>query len=194
MWGFGDAQAVVLLDTLIFSPLVLANLFWITRWSFRLRTPWPAVVPPVVQLLLKLLFVVRFGGTPAKLVLGMRIVDREGFYLRVGRALLRDVIHWLSIFFYLLVLIHVISSISPNNVPANSEQRAQAYERYGGWWYHLQSEIGWVSIADVLVVACNRRNRAIHDFLAGSFVITKRSYDEVHVVFPGGSAPNIGSV
>jgi uncharacterized RDD family membrane protein YckC len=193
--GFWRRVAVALLDLVIFSPLVLANILWITPWSYRLRTPWPAVVPPVVQLLLMIFLVVRFGGTPAKLVLGMRIVDQAGVYLRVGRALLRDMITLLGSFFYLLVLIHVISSIPPNNVPANSKQRAQAYDRYAGGWYHnLQAGIAWVGIADVLVVSCNRRKRAIHDFMAGSFVITKRSYDEVHAVFPGANAPSIGDV
>jgi len=177
--GFWRRAAVALLDLLILSPLVLSYV-WIYQWSFRLRTPWPLVVPSAAAYLLTLYFVVRFGGTPGKLILGMRIVDRNGEYLRTGRALIRDLINWLSLAVWVMMLVQVMTTAPASANPSNIKQLGEVYKAYGGLWHDVSLSYGWIEIADVLIISCNRRKRAIHDFLAGSFVITKRSYDAIH--------------
>ncbi len=37
------------------------------------------------------------------------------------------------------------------------------------WW-------AWFGLLDLGVILFNKRKRAIHDFLAGSYVVTKNSY------------------
>ena len=176
--GFWQRVLVALLDTLMLSPLALTGI-WTNVWSFRLRAPWLSVVPALTISLLTLFLVMRFGGTPGKLILKMRIVDRNGAYLRLRPALLRDFVNWLSIGASLLLLLHVMSVMPPNNIPGTMTQIGEALNQYGGWRSRADTGIALLGVADVLFVSCNRRKRAIHDFLAGSFVITKRSYDSV---------------
>jgi len=70
-------------------------------------------------------------------------------------------------------------------VSAPTDEISQAYYNYwGNWGFGLVLLILLILIIDILVVAINRRKRALHDFIAGSFVITKRSYDAIHTPTP----------
>jgi uncharacterized RDD family membrane protein YckC len=129
--GFWRRAIVALLDLLILSPLLLA-FFWIDPWSFRLHAAWPSAVPSVAAYLLTLFFVVRFGGTPGKLILGMRIVDRNGAYLRLGRALARDSINWLSLVPWVILRMQVMEHIPAGDFPSSTKQVSDAIVAYGG--------------------------------------------------------------
>ena len=47
--------------------------------------------------------------------------------------------------------------------------------QHGGLALTLANTAFWFVYVDVLVVAFNKRKRAIHDFIAGSYVVTRRS-------------------
>lgn len=176
--GFWRRVAVAYLDSLILWPFFFLS-FWADQWSFRLRLPWPSVAMAVIQFAITLFFVVRYGGPPAKLILRMRIVDVHGTFLDVSHAIRRDVINWMGFLLSLPALLSVVANIPTGYVPSDLKQAGDAYLKFGGIWGTVSEYWLLVIFLDVLVVCCNRRKRAAHDFLAGSFVITKRSYDEV---------------
>lgn len=174
--GFWRRLAVVLLDALISLPLWPAQ-YWAIERSLSLRIPWPAMAVSVVWVLIATACVVRLGGTPGKLILGIRIVESGGRFLSVPTALRRGIFDWGYVLLYWLSVFHAIAVLPPSQSPINAWHASELHAQFGGIWNFLQEYYSLVSLADVLVVATNRRKRALHDFLAGSFVITRRSYD-----------------
>ena len=72
---------------------------------------------------------------------------------------------------------------------------AACFAYWGDWESTLLPGVlmGARYLADVLTIALNPRKRALHDFIAGSFVITKRSYDAILGPAPmGGATPGDG--
>ncbi|MBK7926601.1 MAG: hypothetical protein IPJ98_03660 [Bryobacterales bacterium] len=53
--------------------------------------------------------------------------------------------------------------------------------------------MGALCLAGVLTIALNPRKRALPDFIAGSFVMIKRSYDAIHAPVPPCKAPTPGN-
>ncbi|MEP7365977.1 MAG: RDD family protein [Acidobacteriota bacterium] len=179
--GFWRRVGVALLDCVVFSPLMAAY-YWfdLLLLSFRLQSIWLHLLYFLAFYLPTLYFVTRFGGTPGKLMMGMRVVESSGQYLSLHRALRRDSIQYLSSTIHLLLLSQTIAAL-PNPVAVDSTAQVfEAFDRYGGWWNTADWVSGILPVMDVLVVCMNRRKRAIHDYIAGSYVITKRSYDRLH--------------
>jgi uncharacterized RDD family membrane protein YckC len=146
-------------------------------------------------LLLNLIFTVwymiylpkRYGGTPGKLVTGLKIIKVDGSDITWNEAFLR---YSVSLGFALLM--------APATIFALMQADAETYNAMG-WtqqnaylqsfapvyqWIFIWAAFAWV-IAEVIVYFADDRNRAIHDKLAGTVVIKKR-YDENIKAFMAG--------
>jgi uncharacterized RDD family membrane protein YckC len=143
--GFWRRAAAVFLDALIVIGVALA-----IDWIVRPEPPWrgiPDVGYLVFQLFYSVYLVYRFGGTPGKLIMRLRIVRVDGRAVTLRRAFLR---HFPEFLFSLL------GFVGPSWEP---------YERV-----LLQIWI-W---SELIVMLTNKRRRALHDFIAGTVVIRRR--------------------
>ncbi|MBI4889407.1 MAG: RDD family protein [Acidobacteria bacterium] len=186
--GFWQRAAVLALDAVISLPLIPAH-FWALQQSLRLRSAWPLALMCIAAGLYIPLCVWRFGGSPAKLLLRMRVVDASGAYLGFGRALLRSLLEWIDTLIYLFTVLQVLAALPPDYLPSSIWNAAETYAEFGGFWSQIHANWFYVWIADVCVVTTNPCKRAFHDFIAGSFVITKRSYDAAHPPHPASVTP-----
>ena len=129
---------------------------------------WPSAI--------EVLLVVRFGGTPGKLILGIRVVDDSGKYLSVPRSILRVLpdlsLTVASIGGFLTVMRHVPLFDAP---PTFKEQGELLKDFLPGIYLALGDFAFLVSIVDVLFIPFTRNRRALHDYLAKSYVVTVRS-------------------
>lgn len=99
----------------------------------------------------------------------------------IGRAIRREALNYSFMVMLWVQLYLFIRQMDRKLVSAPSAEISQAYYHYwGNWGFGLVLLILLILIIDILVVAIDLRNRALHDFIAGSYVITKRSYDAIH--------------
>ncbi|WP_219836085.1 RDD family protein [Paenibacillus sp. R14(2021)] len=103
---------------------------------------------------------VKFGGTLGKLIFKIRVVNRNGKYLNVKQALTR----------YIFILAYgVILSVEEYFSYLNVEAPDVITQ--------ISLFYGLVFIIDSFTIIFNNKKRAIHDFMAGSYVVTKKSLD-----------------
>jgi len=121
-----------------------------------------------------LLLIVKYGGTPGKLLLRIRIVNKQGTFISLSFALLRLLLIFLVIINSLLKYYHAFAGLPLSEKP----QTLHAIRTYGGVYNTIGTFLFVLFLIDVGIILLrnNKKNRAIHDFIAGSYVITKESY------------------
>lgn len=156
--GFWRRVATSFLDLLIWIvPWYVAGKYLPPGWDVVRYLAFSAVYYPVTWFL-----IVRFGGTPGKLILGLRVVDGNGNYLSPVGAVKRDSLN-------ILLCMPLDLWLQWTGTDKASDLKSLV----------LTNLTGLILFVDVLGVAFNKRKRALHDFIAGSYVVTKRSLDRV---------------
>lgn len=126
--------------------------------------------------LLFILFVRIFKGTPGKLILRLRIVKINGDKISFKETFLRDLVS-----FIIVILVAVLFIWTYSNNPQLAEMKPlgifiKNLKKDSMPYYNiiqLLSSLFW--IADVIVFLANKRNRALHDFIAGTIVVNSRA-------------------
>jgi uncharacterized RDD family membrane protein YckC len=139
-------------------PSVYAYRYLIVQ-SSKTGSLMPFVIYWIFYFAFSVFLMVRYGGTVGKLVLRLRIVDNRGQYLSIIRSIIRLSPYILYTIVYTLSLNGVITG-------GNLSHTKGIYDAF-------DAIVGLIFFIDVIVILFNRKKRAIHDFLAGSYVVTK---------------------
>jgi uncharacterized RDD family membrane protein YckC len=119
----------------------------------------------IIVLAFNILLIVVCGGTVGKLIFKVRIVDIHGKYPNLIKAIKRNIFWIISSSMALLKEI-----INSNFGPLS--------ERLSHYLVGINL-ISWVAslliIADLLTILMNRERRALHDYIAGTYVVSKAS-------------------
>ena len=173
--GFWKRVLAALIDAAIgwsLLPITLPMMFW----CFRHRTIVPNLLFSVVWTVIFLYLVVHFGGTPGKLIVRLRIVEKSGNFLSWKAAIMR-IIPYIIISLNSNLQMHTVLHNFPGFVGTPSFfELGNALNEYGGIYNILATIFGLFIYVDVGTILFNKKKRAIHDFIAGSYVITKASY------------------
>ncbi|MFC6653009.1 RDD family protein [Paenibacillus rhizoplanae] len=120
----------------------------------------------VLLMAFNIFMVVRYGGTPGRLLLGARIVDENGRYPVIKQALIRDSFIIVNSF---LAVVVSLNTEALSAIPSSLVN-----------WSPLAADInvflGWVVVVDCLFVAFTQRKRALHDLMARTYVVNKRRW------------------
>ena len=174
--GFWKRVLAFLIDAAIgwaFVPITMG----LMSWTFTHRNTLPEVIWSMVWTIVWLWMVVRFGGTPGTLIIGVRIVDVRGEFLSWARAIRRIILPSLVIAIVSqLQLWKAVSTYPDSAAPSSFMERGRVMNEYGQPFTTIGMILPFSLYIDIGVVLLNRKKRAIHDFIAGSYVITKRSY------------------
>lgn len=167
--GFWKRVLVSFIDFLI---LLLPN-YVLNRLFVSAAVSVDSSLPLFIQFALlagfNIFMVVKYGGTPGKLILGVRIVNEQGGSPALKQALIRDC------FFIVNSFLAVIVSL-------NTRELADISSSLAGWSplaSGLNAFLGWVIVIDCLFVAFTRRNRAVHDMMAGTYVVKKIALNQL---------------
>ncbi|MRN51717.1 RDD family protein [Paenibacillus monticola] len=165
--GFWKRVLITLLDgAILIIPALLLN-----RLSSSLADFWqseiPLIIPWIFYLCFDVLLVSRFGGTPGRLILRTRIVNAEGNYPSLKQAVLRDCFYIVSSVLAIIVNLgeHPYTVIS-RNLSLWADQATV-----------LNFILSWVIVIDSLFIVFTVRNRALHDMIAGTYVVYKSALD-----------------
>jgi uncharacterized RDD family membrane protein YckC len=137
-----------------------------------------AIVIPVSSLFVvyNVLFNLRYGGTPGKLAVGIRITRPDGTPITWSEAWKRSSVDCGFALLWLVVQVWALAHVDPEEYSSlNWVDRAQLLRRAAPSWFSsfdsLQQVWMW---SEVVILLFNKRKRAIHDFIAGTVVVHKQ--------------------
>lgn len=115
----------------------------------------------------------RFGGTPGKLILKMRIALVDGTPVTTMAAFLRhSVLFVISIFSGIVSILAVLSVTDEAFEAMGTTARMQVTSDYSpalGWIVVVLVQV-WIW-SEFITMLLNKRRRAIHDYIAGTVVV-----------------------
>jgi len=169
--GFGPRLASLLLDMLVMIPLMALS-FWGSA-QFRLFEVYYFLPGIVFGLFYSVYLVRRFGGTPGKLMVGIRILKLDGEPVGYREAFLRYlpdfILGTLMSIAFIIPIFHMTDA--EYHSLAFMERTKRMIELAPSWYKPLQ----WVQNAwvwgELIVLLTNRKRRALHDFIAGTVVV-----------------------
>ena len=169
--GFGSRLASLLLDFIIMLPWMALS-FWGSA-QFRLFEVYYFIPGIVFGLFYSVYLVRRFGGTPGKLMVGIRIRKLDGEPVGYREAFLRylpDFILGTLMSIALLMPVFHMTNAEYHSL-AFMERTKRMIELAPLWYKPLQ----WIQTAwlwsELIVLLTNKKRRALHDFIAGTVVV-----------------------
>jgi len=170
--GFWQRVAAYIIDFLIVSPMIALDYFF--GGESRLFQLYMLVPGQLIAVFLYIYMVVKFGGTPGKLLLGLRIVKVDGAPVTVKDALLRYGVLWIMTLVMSVMLIKAALSIPEETYSTlgyMARSAALSAAAPGMWAISVAMQI-WV-LGCIISILANKKRRALHDFIAGTVVVRK---------------------
>ena len=149
--------------------------------AFVTRVPWRSeegfVISHLAGLIIALLFQVflvkRFGGSPGKIILRMRITKLDGSPVGYKEAGIRY-----SVFFTLATLFSVGLIVAALSMPVSEYSQLTRETRMGQlelvapiWYQQVKFVVGLWTMSEIVVLLTNKKRRAIRDYMAGTVVV-----------------------
>ena len=169
--GFWPRLASALLDLILLLPIVVFSFWGLStfRW-FELYSFLPSTV---FGLFFHVYLVRRYGGTPGKLIVGIRIRKLNGEPVGYREAFLRYSVD------FILGMVISVALIFPLFRMTDAEYHSLSFMQLSGRladlapsWYKPSQ---WIQTAwvwgELIVLLTNRKRRALHDFMAGTVVV-----------------------
>ncbi len=175
--GFWRRLIAGMLDMLFWLPVMLLFPFVrISGYGWALISALPAAV---VIVFLTIYFHARFGGTPGKLMLRLRVTKPDGAPIGWREAWMRSAVDLLFGLLFGLgeIWLLMTTDVWPYLMPF-SERADTMMPLFLQRLFFLQHIWIW---SEVIVLLFNRRRRAIHDFIAGT-VVVKRRFAQVPIM------------
>jgi uncharacterized RDD family membrane protein YckC len=171
--GFWRRVLATLLDCIVLSPLIVAT-FYFQKWGMTNKNIIPETSITLFYYLYYVFFVSKFGGTPGKLLSKITIVDINGNYLKWYKTIIRYLPLMTPSILKIFQYLYIFHNIPSNITLVSSIKNYQIITQYSGPFILITGLTSLFCMIDVLNILCNIKKRAIHDFLAGSFVIEKQ--------------------
>ena len=166
--GFWPRLGAMLIDLLVWLPVAPLSIWCEHR--YRLFDVYRAFPLIVLSALYSIYLVARFGGTPGKLLLGLRITELDGRPVTVRAAIIRHLPELILSTLITIALFMPLLSVSDDQyaaIAANLRDRTQYLRANAPTWYRPVDVIFSIWVwGELLVLLTNRKRRALHDFLA----------------------------
>jgi uncharacterized RDD family membrane protein YckC len=169
--GFWPRLGSLMLDFIILLPIG-ALVFWGSS-AFRLFDLYYLLPGTVLGLFYSVYLVRRCGGTPGKLIVGIRIRKLDGEPVGYREAFLRFlpdfILATLGSIAFIIAVFHMTDA--EYHSLAIMERTKRMLELAPSWY----SPLHWIQTAwiwgELIVLLTNRKRRALHDFIAGTVVV-----------------------
>lgn len=187
--GFWKRFCAGWVDAFIIFPLVFLFI-WLKRFD---RTLAIIITIPssILFAMYHVYFNARFGGTPGKLAVGIRIARPNGTPIAWAEAWKRSAVDLAFASVFLCVQVWVLLRVTPEQYASlGLVERTQLFQDHQPNWCHSVAILQQVWIwSEVVILLFNRRKRAIHDFIAGTVVIKKEFMQQEPGQLPSAVSP-----
>jgi uncharacterized RDD family membrane protein YckC len=172
--GFWRRFGAFWIDFAAMTPIIAIVLYG-TNHS-RLFNLWWFLPGAAFGLWFSVYLVMRFGGTPGKLLLGTRVVMSNGLPVTPRAALIRHSVAFvLGLITSLGLCLGALALTDDQYLAMSLTDKNIAITRSAPGWYGASNIAmqawGW---AEMLTVLFNKKRRAVHDFMAGTAVVRVR--------------------
>jgi uncharacterized RDD family membrane protein YckC len=176
--GFWKRAAAVIIDTII-ALLMFPVSNYLLVFSFSKRNVLPILLYDLILMAFMQYFcIIKFGGTPGHLIMQIRTINNSGKYLDFNKAFLRSLTYLPVLVFTFFQINNAIITVPPDIQIKSFIEIALIIRQYGGIFTALASMSSYITFFDIGTVLFNDKNRAIHDFIAGSYVVTLKIIEE----------------
>jgi len=175
--GFWARLGSLLLDTIFLMPIIFLtlylnglgkNIYFITFIPNFLFGLWYSIYLPK-----------KYGGTPGKLVVGMKIIRIDGEPIDWKESFLRYSINFaITLFSVAMMTVCILQADDSIFTSLSWLKQTQYLMTLSPTFFKVHTWISNIWIyGELVVLLTNKRKRAIHDFIAGT-VIVKAKYVE----------------
>jgi uncharacterized RDD family membrane protein YckC len=176
--GFWSRLGAFLLDGLITAPFTL-GVYYINSVA-RLNNIYTFLPLQVFYFFYFVYFVKLCGATPGKLIVGLKIIRKDGIPVDWSEAIFRHIIDLVLRLSYSIAII--ISLLNMTDTEFSSKgfiERGVLIHQLLPFWYKFVDWAGDIWIwSEFIVLLLNKRKRALHDYVAGTVVI-KKEYENL---------------
>jgi uncharacterized RDD family membrane protein YckC len=176
--GFWSRLGANLLDGLITIPFIFLLLF---INSFNKNMYFFTTIPNLLFIFWYNIYLVKkYGGTPGKLIIGIKIIKIDSLPINWKEAFLRYSINFL--FSIIMISNTMITVLFADNEIYNNLNWIQksVYLSNISSNYNIITVLNniWF-LSELVVLLFNKRKRAIHDFIAGTVIIKSEYIEKV---------------
>jgi len=180
--GFWTRFGSLLMDFVIMIPVLVLTFY---LYAINIRFYYYLFLPNLVLGLWYWVYLVkRYGGTPGKLIVGIRIIKLDGQAVTWREAFLRYVVNLIIAIFGIVVIFIAVSNIDETYY--NSLTWLQKQAVIGTVNPLLFKVFSWTNniwlYGELIVLLTNKRKRAIHDFIAGTVIVKAKYIDRIREV------------
>ena len=169
--GFWKRFGAYWLDVIVFLPLIALSM-WGNGQSrlFNLYYFFPGIL---IGLFFHVYLVKRYGGTPGKLLLKIKIAKIDGRDVGYKEAMLRYVVLFIITIAMSIAMIMVTLEMTDAEYFSMGWQKRALYmaERAPSWYSLVNIAMNVWIWSEFITMLMNKKRRAIHDFIAGTVVI-----------------------
>ena len=169
--GFWRRFGAFWLDVVVLSPLTGLTLWGFGHYRlFNLYYFFPGII---IGLCYSVYLVRRFGGTPGKLVAGLRIRKTDGSQIGYREAFLRYLPEMLLVTVMSVATIYsTLSMTDAEYLSLSFIGRSERIIALAPPWYKSVNIVLQIwTWSEFIIMMTNRKRRALHDFIAGTIVI-----------------------
>jgi uncharacterized RDD family membrane protein YckC len=169
--GFWRRFGAYWLDVLVMAP-VTGLFLWVMANS-RLGYAYLSLPAILLAIYLNVFFVVKYGGTPGKLLAKIRIVKLDGSPVGFDEAAIRySVMCILGILSSLAMVIAATRISDAEYLDLGFTSRSLKMAELAPSWNRSVNIVTQIWIwGEFIVMLTNKRRRAVHDFMAGTIVV-----------------------
>jgi len=174
--GFWKRFWAAIIDLIIIVPVIYLYFFVRLKGSDKNIAIVITILFSIVVAMYNVFFNVRFGGSPGKLAVGIRVTKPDGSRIGWLEAWKRSSVDLLYASLALYINIFAIIHVDLNKYSAlGFSGQASFLQTYYPSWFGTADVLEQVWFwSELVVLLFNRRKRAIHDFIAGTVVIHKK--------------------
>jgi len=177
--GFWSRLGALLLDGIFIMPVVFLilylnsfgkNIYFLTFIPNLLFALWYGIYLPK-----------KYGGTPGKLVVGLKIIRLDGEEIGWKEAILRYSINFVITLLGVIMMTISISHADNSVYTSLSWLKQSLYlASLAPVFFKVQMWLNniWV-YGELAVLLTNKRRRAIHDFIAGTVIVKSKYIDQI---------------
>lgn len=135
----------------------------------------------IVQFWFNIYLVKKYGGTPGKLIVGIKIIKLDGTDVTWREAILRQIIAFVLTIFASITTIYAITMADGEYYEGLGWMKKQQY-LFGLtpilFKIHTWTNNIWV-YSEFFVLLFNKRKRALHDFIADTVIIKTKYVEQI---------------
>jgi len=169
--GFWIRTAAKLLDFMTMLPL-MAFILYIDGLS---KSAYFYLIIPnlIFYVWFEVYLVKRYGGTPGKLIMGIKIVRMDGDEVDWHAAAMRYLVNFCVTILGIIVMVWTLNMIDNDTYTSlGFFKRSQFMSTLNPIPFKVQTWISGIwTLSGIIVLLSNKRKCAVHDFIAGTVVI-----------------------